>query len=235
MSGRHIVRVNKRGAQGEPGDFDPFLMRMTPTVVTDFGFARSSTANLPTVTAMTDTDGRPFVRFRSTLDSGSKMFLLLDDVGAKLSASGRFRVEMRARWGAGLAAGQMAGIAFNCDRAGSLLTCYAVANHATDGDSFDSLTSGVADGHTVANAAGYNGSAPWTPLHVDAWLDVTTGYCSYAYGGFPDAISVDPAGYYIAKTSLVTPGESGIGIYTTGGVGYLDIAELTIWKNERSW
>ncbi len=159
---------------------------------------------------------------------------LPSSVLALIVASGRFRVEMRARWQSGIGSGQRAGVAFNVDQVGSLLTCYAVANGNNGGTNFDSIVSGVADGSTVNNAADYDSSVDWTALHVDAWIDTTSGYCTYQYGPIADALGVN-AGIQKRKTSLVTAGGTGLAVYTVGGVGHLDIAELIVWKNERSW
>ncbi len=229
------VRVGIAGPPGRDGTLaNAFLMRMTPTVITDFGIGRSASSNLPTVTALTDTDGRPFIRFASPLDSSTKMLPILDSVGAPVIGSKRFRVEMYARWTAGLNPGMRAGIGFNTDQVGSLLTCYAVANGGNAGTSFDSFVSGTAETQLVANAAAYDASVDWTALHVDVWLDPVTGYCKYQYGPIKDALGVG-LGVQRRKTTLVTAAGTGLALYVTGGAGYLDIAELIVWKNERSW
>ncbi len=231
---RAAAKVGIPGAEGASSELSPFLFRLDPAIVTQFGTARSASLNVPTVAAMIDTDGRPFVRVTSPLDSAAKMLPLLDSNGAKVVASGRFRIEMRARWTAGLNASMRAGVAFNVDQSTAALTCYALCNGTDDGTAFDSFVSGVAEGQLTSNATTYDHAVDWEALFADVWLSPSTGYCTYQYGPMQDAIGAD-LGIQRRKTVLVTAGGTALGVYCTGGTGYLDIAELIVWRNERNW
>jgi hypothetical protein len=229
------ARVGVPGPVGATGGLDPFLFRLDPTVVTQFGTPRSASANVPTIVARTDSDARPFVRMNSPVDSAAKMFPLLDDDAAMIRASGRYRIEMLTRPSS--VYGMVCGIGFNVDRIGNATTCFAVCNtNALTVGEIDSVVSGVEEGARVGSDLSNDPAFEWSRIAVDVWLDLTTSRCTYTYGGLFGAASISSAfGIQQRKTSLQTAGGDALALYVSGGVGDFDIAELTIWKNERSW
>lgn len=228
-----MIGVIGEGGQnfGEiPSGVDPFLFRLDPTVTTQFGTARVDDIGppppVPTVAAMVDAKGRPFIRFTS--NSASAGFIpILGVVG-----TGRFLIEMRANWSTGKGAGQMAGIGFNFAAAAGF-TGFAITSRSADGTGFDSVLSGVNENFTDFNALSTDANYEYAPLYADVWVDTTTGGVTYTYSGNVAFARADFQ--QRRKGALETVGGTTMGLYSIANTGTLDIAELIIWKNPRSW
>jgi hypothetical protein len=204
---------------------DPFIFRLDPTSTAQFGTPRASAGAPPTVTAMVDANGRPFVRLTSSTANPNIVPLL------GITATGRFIIEMRATWN-GTGAGQLAGIGWNMD--GATFTNFAVTTRGAATSLFDSVLSGVNENFTTPNANATDAAYEYAPMYVDVWLDLAAGACTYTYSG--SNFFAGAAGFQQRrKVVLETAGASSVGLYTTANAGSLDIAELIIWKNPRSW
>lgn len=208
----------------------PFVFRLDPTVTTQFGTARVNAGGapppVPTVAAMVDATGRPFIRFTSN-DANAGFIPILGVAG-----TGRFLIEMRANWSTGKGAGQMAGIGFNFAPAAGF-TGFAVTSRSADGTGFDSVVSGVNENFTDFNALNLDAGFQYAPLFVDVWLDTAANACTYTYAGNVQFSRSDFQ--QRRKVALETAGGTTMGLYSVGNTGTLDIAELIIWQNPRGW
>jgi len=227
VAGQALIYDSVTGKFVPGSSLSPFHFRLDPTSTAAFGTPRASSGSPPAVTTGTDTAGRKYVRFTANTSNPS----VIPITTPALSLTGRFRIEMRANWGTGQGASQRVGICWNLDPA-SGFTWFGVGNASAGGASFDSDLDGTAENFTTFSARQTDASYEYSPLHVEVFIDSSTGYCTYTYGGQPF--------YYGAfqqrrKTALRTSGKFGLGLWSQGNTGTLDIAELLIWKNERDW
>lgn len=157
-----------------PAGVEPFIFRLDPTSIAQFGTPRASAGALPTVTPLVDAKGRPFIRLTSTTVNPNIVPLL------GITATGRFIIEMRASWDA-TGAGQLAGFGWNMDAA--TFTNFAVTTRGAATSVFDSVLSGVNENVTTANALATDAAYEYAPMYADVWLDLGTGTCTYTYSG----------------------------------------------------
>lgn len=205
-----------------------FHFRLDPTVTSQFGTPRQASGSAPSVTAMTASSGRKFIRF--TAGTVGACFIPLLSGGSPLALTGRFRIEVWAKWN-GVGGSQYAGIQFNAHPSTGF-TGYAVTSNGASPIAFDSVVSGTAENQTTPNRHTTDSAVDFAPLFVDVWLDTSTGYCHYSYGSSPYSHDNFKQRRF---TTLATAGQSAVGLYSIGNSASLDIAELVIWKNERDW
>jgi hypothetical protein len=229
---------------GEP-NFRPLSWCMDPTTNNSLAQPVNSGGSSPTVTPMTDaTTGRPFLRVESA-DTSLHVVTLMDLVngGARglnrdetssqpyLLAfdTGRSVIELRLRFGGGPPT--VGGFAFNVDPVNVTPLFFGVGRGA-DNNHWDSCVSGTNDGHPVANQRATDGSFSWPRL----WIELDVNFGGVIHYAYTCERGVGAAAFQQARTSSgVRASGNNCGIYLGGHAGYVDVAELTIWRDEINW
>jgi hypothetical protein len=219
-----------------PAGISPFLFRLNPTSTAQFGTPRTASGGTPTVSALTDPSGRPFVRCTAAANTGICLIPLLDGGGNLISATGRFivRALLRPTNSSGANLNQV--IAWNVHRTTGT-TYYGVGKVNVTFNSWDSVVSGTNEGSLASTQFFNDASLDFAYLYVDCYLNLTTGYCYYLYSTCPGGPFYSNF-YQKRKTSLVNAGANGDAMaIALNGVSSaaMDIAELVVWKDEPGW
>lgn len=208
------------------GGGSPFLFRLDPTSTGLFGTPRSESGSAPSLSTTTYR-GRPVVRI--TANSSNRGFVPITG----LDLSGAFRVDLLGRWN-GAGSGQRIGFGWNAnDSAYTWFGCDTPGSGQTY--LFDENLDGTGQNYTAYSAVQYDSGVDFAPLSIDVWLDTTNSYATHSYSGSKE---FGVANFQQRRyTSLRTTGAGNTrcGIFTNSNTGYLDIAELIVWKIPRAW
>lgn len=206
------------------GASSAFYFRLNPASTAQFGTPRTSSGSAPTLSTTTY-HGRPCVRV--TANASVTGFVPL----AGIDLDGPFVVEMVARWN-GVGSGQRMGFAWNANS-----TAYTWFGVDTPGSGstnlWDSNLDGTGENFTAFNSVSTDAGVDWARLRVDVALDTANAYDTHTYGDWPGYTNFQQRRFTSLRTTGA--GNTRCGIFTAGNTGYLDIAELIVWKPPRLW